>query len=311
MRSSLDLSLPAVLGTAWFTAGAPGAVDASIATYLEAGGRVLDSARIYGDSEAVIGGWLRAHGEVPGLQLLTKGGHPDPADWLPRLDRGALLHDARTSVAKLGRPADAYLLHRDDVGRPVADVADTLRTLVDEGLTSAVGVSNWSLDRTRELRAALQDRGLDLVAVSDYAGLARPLSEPDFAGEESLDAPTLGWLEETGIPNLSWSSQSGGWFAGVHPRGQFAGAENVRRRAVLEQVAEVAGRRPESVLARWTATISPVVVPIVASRSPERLARTLADLRDPALDPAVANLVAVLDPQGVAGRALLEPGAVW
>jgi aryl-alcohol dehydrogenase-like predicted oxidoreductase len=311
VRSPLDLSLPILLGTAWFSAGDETAADASITAYLEAGGRVLDTARIYGDSEDVIGAWLRANGEVPGLQLLTKGAHPDPADWLSRLGRDAVLADARTSIDKLGRPVDAYLLHRDDGTTPVADVADTLRAVVDEGLTSAVGVSNWGLERTTALRTALRERDLDLAAVSDYVGLALPSHEPDWVGEASLTAPLLAWLEEEGIPNLSWSSQSSGYFVGVAHGHQFEGAENVRRRAVLEEVATLADARPEAVLARWSATISPVVVPVLASRSPERLARTIADTQDAGLDRAVANLIAALDPNGSSGRALIEPGPVW
>jgi len=309
--AALDLSLPVLLGTAWFSAADESAADASITAYLDAGGHVLDTARIYGDSESVIGGWLRANGEVPGLQLLTKGAHPDPADWLSRLGRDAVLADARTSIEKLGRPVDAYLLHRDDGTTPVEEVADTLRAVVDEGLTSAVGVSNWGLERTRGLRTALRARDLELAAVSDYIGLALPSAEPDWAGEASLTAPLLAWLEEEGVPNLSWSSQSSGYFVGVAGGHQFDGDENVRRRAVLEEIAALAGVRPESVLARWSATLSPVVVPVLASRSPERLARTIADTRDASLDPVVANLVAALDPNGTLGRPLIEPGAVW
>jgi aryl-alcohol dehydrogenase-like predicted oxidoreductase len=309
--SALDLSLPLLLGTAWFTPDDAAAADASITAYLGAGGRVLDTARVYGESEDVIGGWLRANGDVPGLQLLTKGGHPDPADWLPRLSREDVLADARTSVAKLGRPADVYLLHRDDPATPVEEIADTLRALVDEGLTTAVGVSNWDLERTRELRAALAARDLGLAAVSNYTGLALASAEPEWALAASLDAATLAWLEEEGIPELAWSSQSSGFFVGAYRGPQFEGVENVRRRAVLEEVATLGGVRPESVLARWSATVSPVVVPVVASRSSERLARTIADAQDASLDPVVANLVAAIDPHGSFGRSLIEPGAVW
>jgi len=306
----LDPDRP-VLGTAWFAADDPAAAAGSIQAYLDAGGRVLDTARIYGDSEDVLGGWLREHGEVPGLRLLTKGGHPDPADWEPRLGREAVLGDARTSIAKLGRPVDLYLLHRDDPDAPVEDVADTLRAVVDEGLASAVGVSNWSLNRTIGLRDALEDRGLALGAISSYLGLALASGVPDWRGEVSLDPVALGWAEEVGIPELAWSSQSSGFFVGAYRGGQFDGAENVRRRAVLDEVAAEAGVPAPSLLARWSATISPVVVPVVASRSPERVTRTLADMRDPSLDAAVAALLAALDPTGALGRSLLVPGAAW
>src|SRR6185312_9722849 len=162
-------------------------------------------------SEDALGDWLHAHGDLPGLQVVTKGAHPALADWAPRLARDEVLADARTSVGKLGRSADLYLLHRDDPATPVEEVADTLRTVVGEGLTASVGVSNWGLERTRDLRDALRERGLELAAIG----------RPEFAGVRSLDAATLAWIEEAGIPNLAWSSQSSGYFAGIPAGTQF------------------------------------------------------------------------------------------
>ncbi|GAA2075255.1 hypothetical protein GCM10009840_06470 [Pseudolysinimonas kribbensis] len=308
--SALDLSLPVVLGTGWFDPDVAGAVDASIATYLDAGGRVLDTGRVYGRSEDAIGDWFRAHGDVPGVRLVTKGGHPDLTDWLPRLSRHAVLADARTSADKLGRPVDLYLLHRDDPAAPVEDLADTLRVVVDEGLASEVGVSNWALDRTRALDDALRERGLRLAALSNYAGLAAASGTPELAGVRSLDAATLAWAQAHRIPNLAWSSQSGGYFVG-RERSLFDGRENVRRRGVLDRVAAAAGVRSDDLLARWTATRTRSIVPIVASRTPERLARVLSSTRDAAFDPAVEQLIAALDPAGSLSRALLDPDPAW
>jgi diketogulonate reductase-like aldo/keto reductase len=111
----------------------------------------------------------------------------------------------------------------------------------------------------------------------------------------SLDAASLAWVGEVGIPNLVWSSQTGGYFVGIHKGTQFDGAENVRRRAVLDRVSAAAGVRPDDVLARWTATRTPRIVPIVASHRPERLAR----------------VIAAVDPPGTLGRALIDPDATW
>jgi aryl-alcohol dehydrogenase-like predicted oxidoreductase len=308
--TALDLSFPAILGTGGFDVTRPAEVAALLEAYLDAGGRVLDTARVYGTSEDAIGAWLHAHGEAPGLQILTKGGHPELSTWRSRLSRDEVLADARTSAARLGRAADLYLLHRDDLGVPLEEVADTLRAVVDEGLSHAVGVSNWNLDRMRGLREALADRSLELGTMSDHFGLAVTTVPSEYPGGRSLDAPTLAWLEESGVTQLSWSSQSSGYFAGI-PVAHYAGPENERRRERLDRVADAAGVRPDAVLARWSASVSPRIVPIMASRSPERLRRALRDVTDTSLEPVVDELVRAVDPSGSLGRALIAPDAAW
>jgi len=272
---------------------------------------VLDTARIYGTSEQAVGLLLAGLGDDAGLQIVTKGAHPDPATWLSRLSRAEVLSDARTSAAALGRAADLYLLHRDDDRTPVEDVADILRAVVEEGLALSVGVSNWSLSRLLALDPALGGRGMQLAAVSNYFGLAAASAAPDWAMQVSLDAPALAWLEERSIPDIAWSSQSAGYFAHVYGGHQFDGLENARRREGLRSVASASGVEPSAVLARWSATASPVVVPVISSRSPERLTRLIADMNDESLDPAVAALRAAVDPRRELGPALIVPSAVW
>ncbi|GMA95010.1 hypothetical protein GCM10025881_18340 [Pseudolysinimonas kribbensis] len=80
---------------------------------------------------------------------------------------------------------------------------------------------------------------------------------------------------------------------------------------MLDRVAAAAGVRSDDLLARWTATRTRSIVPIVASRTPERLARVLSSTRDAAFDPAVEQLIAALDPAGSLSRALLDPDPAW
>jgi len=301
----LDLGFPLVLGTFWFDAAAPDEVDVAIGTFIDGGGRVLDTARVYGTSEDAIGAWLRGAGCDAAIQIVSKGAHHDLADGRPRLGAADVLSDARASVELLGRAPDIHLLHRDEPARAVDDVADALVAVLDEGLAAAVGVSNWSTERTEALHAALVARGHGVAAISDAFGLARPRASED--GSRHLTRPSLRWAVEHGVPELAWSSQSGGFFAG-RDRPQYDDAENRRRREVLRRVATEAGVRPEAVLARWTATASDAIVPVATSRSPERLAHLVADVRDASLDPVVTDLIAAIDPSGALGRILLAPG---
>lgn len=122
-------------------------------TYVELGGRHIDTAHIYSDwipgergrSETVIGEWLKRRGNRDELVITTKGAHP-PRDDITnfRSDRASVRSDCEESLKRLGvEQVDLYYLHRDDVNRPVADVVETLEELRREGKIKAYGGSNW------------------------------------------------------------------------------------------------------------------------------------------------------------------------
>ena len=91
--------------------------------FRDAGGRVLDTARIYGTSEEVVGSWLRTNSADVGIEIVTKGAHPS-ANWSPRLSASAVMEDLELSLATLRvSSVHCYLLHRDDPGTPIADIS--------------------------------------------------------------------------------------------------------------------------------------------------------------------------------------------
>jgi aryl-alcohol dehydrogenase-like predicted oxidoreductase len=129
-------------------------------TYVEIGGRHIDTAHVYSDwvpgergrSETVLGEWLRLRKNRDQFVLTTKGAHP-PRDNITnfRSDRASIRRDCEESLQRLGiEQADLYYLHRDDVNRPVADVVGTLEELRQEGKIKAYGGSNWQPPRIAE-----------------------------------------------------------------------------------------------------------------------------------------------------------------
>ncbi len=152
----------AQLGTAYGVANRVGAPDAASARSIvqaawEGGVREFDTARAYGDSEAVLGRALLELGLAGQARILTK---TDPG-WDGR-DADALRRDLdeslrRTGAARLG----ALLLHREDLlGLWDQGLGRILRELVDTGLVERVGVSVYSV---KAALAALKLDGLDLI----------------------------------------------------------------------------------------------------------------------------------------------------
>jgi aryl-alcohol dehydrogenase-like predicted oxidoreductase len=262
--------------------------------FQDAGGRMLDTARIYGTSEEVVGTWLRAHAGND-VAIVTKGAHP-LADWSPRLSAADVMDDVESSVAALRVPSvHCYLLHRDDPGTPVSEIAPTLTSIVRLGHAATVGVSNWMPTRVAELAAELRSiDGPPLAVVSNYGGLAVPTGAPEWPGVRSNSPELLRLAHYEDFRVLGWSSLSAGYFTDHRPHPGFAGIENLRRRSTLWQVAEKAGVAPIAVLTRTLATMDAAFVPLVSTHSPDRIRTLCAAAMDRSLDDAVARFTNAL-----------------
>jgi aryl-alcohol dehydrogenase-like predicted oxidoreductase len=170
-----DLSLcPIGLGTAeagvrWLDIGA----DRMFDTYLDFGGNVIDTARVYSDwvppergrSERVIGDWLKKCGKRNQIVLITKGGHPkftSPDDdlHLSRMTPKDMRHDIELSLKTLGvETIDIYFYHRDDKSQTVEELLETMEEFRREGKIRYYGCSNWASERILPADAYSRSKG--------------------------------------------------------------------------------------------------------------------------------------------------------
>jgi aryl-alcohol dehydrogenase-like predicted oxidoreductase len=147
---------------------------------------------------------------------------------------------------------DLYLLHRDDISRPVSDIMDTLHILVQLGIARAIGVSNWSVKRIMEANQYARDNNKTQLSVSEIQWSLAKCSPKTF-GDETLICMTIKEYEkyiEIGIPVIAYSSQANGVFtkAGEGDLEQvpdklkkFVTPENIRRYSNLEQICKKTG----------------------------------------------------------------------
>jgi predicted oxidoreductase len=180
---------------------------ALIDTALELGMNLVDTADVYGldwngtgfgSVEELLG---RVIAERPtrrdGMVLATKGGIIPgvPYDSSPAALNSAL--DA--SLRRLGVDhVDLYQVHRPDLFTHPEQLADTLRSFIDSGRVSMVGVSNATISQTRALRAHLGDA---LVS-----------TQPEFSAAhlDPLRDGTFDLCMELDITPLAWSPLGGG-----------------------------------------------------------------------------------------------------
>jgi aryl-alcohol dehydrogenase-like predicted oxidoreductase len=195
---------------------------ATIHAALDAGVRLLDTARAYGGREALLGRALASHPAGADAFVITKGGMARPAGrWLADGRAATLRRDCEASAAALGRPIDLYLVHAPDPGVKWATTVRALARLLDDGLVRAVGVSNVNLLQLDEalalapiaavevafsllddeplrsgVLARASERGLSLIAHSPLGGPRRARS--------LLASPAIAAIaERRGVPRAA------------------------------------------------------------------------------------------------------------
>ncbi len=127
---------------------------------LDAGVKLFDTAEIYGmgTSEQLIRDFADETNTSP--QIATKF---FPYPW--RLTKRQLASALEGSLGRLGRESvELYQVHWPFPPRSVETWADALAKAHDQGLTRAVGVSNYSLRQMKRAQQALQKRGLRLAS---------------------------------------------------------------------------------------------------------------------------------------------------
>ncbi len=232
------------------TAGFGGGIDPSLSfeimdAYTEIGGNLIDTAHIYGskigDSERVIGRWLHARHNRGHVFLMTKGAHPEIEHMnVGRLSRAEIRSDMQESLEALGvNFVDAYFLHRDDVTRPVGDVMETMQSLIDDGFTRAVGVSNWQTERILEANAYAEAHNLTPFCVNQpQLSLARQMTVEDPTLVPA-DGAMIQMHRETQMVMTPFSSQAKGFFTKLDSLGADALPEKARRRFLYPENLEV------------------------------------------------------------------------
>ncbi|MBE6930161.1 MAG: aldo/keto reductase [Ruminococcaceae bacterium] len=207
--------------------------------YYALGGRTIDTARVYGawsghigDSEKTIGRWLALRGHKDVI-VITKCAHPAPDDRSKgRLDPESIREDLERSADALGRAPDWTLLHRDDTGRPVEEILESLNRGLSDGLTQRIGCSNWYVSRVNEANAAAAAHGMTGFTLSEILW-SLGATTPALQGDPTLvcmDGTEYEGYMKNGIPVLAFSSQAKGYFSKMIAGGEASLSEKSRAR---------------------------------------------------------------------------------
>ena len=183
----------------------------------ELGCNTFDTAVIYGQTDRILGKWIRERGIRDKVVILAKGAHHN-ADRrrVTPFDIASDLHD---TLARMQLPCvDLYVLHRDDPTVAVGPIVEALNEHLAAGRIKAFGGSNWTHTRVREANEYAAAHGLVPFAVTNpQYSLAEQVQEPwencvSIGGPRGEEARR--YYAECGIAVLSWSSLGAGFFSG-------------------------------------------------------------------------------------------------
>ena len=268
--------------------------------WLDAGFNTIDTAYVYsawvpghrgGESETVIGKWLRSSGKRNQVVLATKVGKPmgpDMKGLRPAYIRNAL----EASLQRLQTDhIDLYQSHDDDPDTPLADSLGAFDALVREGKVRAIGASNYSAARFALALETSERNGLaryeslqplyNLFDRAVFEDALQPLCVQNQVGVISFYALAAGFL--TGkYRNTADAVKSA---RGANVVKKYVNPRGLKILQALDTVARRRNTRPGVVAVAWLLTRQGVTSPIASATSLDQLADLVAATRLQ-LDPA-------------------------
>jgi len=249
--------------------------------FVAAGFSFIDTADIYstwapghkgGESETVIGSWLKRRGNRDKVLIATKvcgEMGPDRKGLAPAYIRRAV----EDSLRRLQTDhIDLYQSHYDDPATPQQDTLGAYARLIEEGKVRAIGASNFTAPRLAEALAISARDGLPRYeSLQPHYNLCeRPLYEPELEPlclKEGLGVLPY-WALAAGFLTGKYRSEAD---LGKSPRGagakKYLDARGQRILAALDAVAARHHATPGEVAVAWLLARPSVTAPIASATS--------------------------------------------
>ena len=257
-----------------------------LSAYESAGGNFIDTADMYsrwhtgnvgGESETIIGDWMRARGNRSEMVIATKVAKLATR---PGLSAANIAAAAEDSLRRLGTDyIDIYYAHHDDDEIPLEESLTAFNELVAAGKVRYLAASNYSAARLEEALKISRELGM-----SEYL-LLQPNYNAIVRNEYEGDLMAVAVKED--IPVLPYFSLAAGFLTGKYQpgvevdsvrAGDMPDYKNDRGWAILNAITEIAKQENTSIAAvalGWLRAQPGVVTPIASARTIEQLAEIL------------------------------------
>jgi aryl-alcohol dehydrogenase-like predicted oxidoreductase len=252
--------------------------------FVDSGFNLVDTADVYsrwapghtgGESESIIGRWLKQGGRRSRIVLATKVGMEmgEPGSGRTGLGRERIRTAVHESLTRLQTDhIDLYQAHKDDADTPLEETLTAFAELIREGKVRAIGASNYSAPRLAEALATSARLGLpryetlqphyNLVERAVYEDALEPLCRSEGLGVINFFGLARGFLtgKYRSEADLAKSPRGGGVKAYLNPRGFGI-------LAALDAVAAAHHATPAQVALAWQIARPGITAPIASATS--------------------------------------------
>jgi aryl-alcohol dehydrogenase-like predicted oxidoreductase len=273
--------------------------------FVDAGFSAIDTADVYsfwapgnkgGESETIIGRWLKRRGRRDDVVIATKVGFDFTDGSRKGLRKAYILREVEDSLKRLQTDhIDLYQSHVDDKEAPLEERLEAYAALVKAGKVRAIGASNYEAERLAAVLELSGESGLPA-----YQTL-QPLYNLHVRAEFERKLQPL--CVKEGIAVIPYYTLAAGFLTGKYrvdadfakgARGErvkrYRGERGTRILGALDEVARREKTTPARVAVAWLRDRPAIAAPIASATSVEQL-RELVEGARLTLSPASLDLL--------------------
>ncbi|MDF2435100.1 MAG: hypothetical protein JWP44_4731 [Mucilaginibacter sp.] len=252
--------------------------------FVDMGLEFIDTADVYsrwkpgnkgGESETIIGNWLKKSGKRDKVIIATKVGNPMGEK--KGLSKANITQAVEASLTRLQTDyIDLYQSHNDDQDIPLLETLETYTELIKQGKVRTIGASNYGGERLKEALQVSKDNNL-----AAYQSLQPEYNMYDREHfEKELEPVCL----ENNIGVINYYSLASGFLTGKYrsendlsksARGQgvkkYLNDRGYKILAALDQVAAQYKATPAGVALAWEIARPGITAPIASATSIKQL----------------------------------------
>ena len=256
--------------------------EAVLSFYADNGGNFIDTADMYsqwapghigGESETIIGNWMKKRGNRSQMIIATKVGKLDTK---PGLSPSNIISACEDSLKRLGSDhIDIYYSHQDDLDTPIEQSLGAYDSLIKSGKVRYIAASNFTPERLQE--------SLD---ISKELNLASYIASQDQYNlmERTYENSLMPTLKSNGLSQIPFYGLARGFLTGKYRKGKTV--ESIRANGVntsyandrgwamidkLDQIAKEKNISVAAVALAWLRAQETVSAPIASATKLEQI----------------------------------------
>ncbi len=258
--------------------------------YTGAGGAFIDTANIYahwisgsqgGESETLLGEWVRERGNRDELFIATKVGFGYPGVQ-QGLSAAQIEAECNKSLGRLGIDTiDLYYAHVDDYETPLEETLAAFDRLIQAGKVRYIGASNYLAWRLEQAKwSSVINEWSQYCCVQQRHTYLRPKPGTSFSPQKAVNNDLLEFCKLRNMPIVAYSVLLSGAYTRPDRRlpDQYVGPDSKARLSVLKEVAEEVNSTVNQVVLAWMLHHDTLTIPLIAASSEEQMQENLSAL---------------------------------